>query len=191
MVDSGVIALQPTNIFRMKPSHILTSVYDSPCGGMLLGEFEGCLCMADWLDSRRHDANLRSISTRLSATPLSASSAVLTQAAAWLDAYFIGIDDAEMPPVPSLMPVGSPFRLAVWSLLLTVPYGHTCSYASLALKLGRPSASRAVASAVGDNPLSIFIPCHRVIGADGSLTGYAGGIGAKRYLLDLESAAGC
>ncbi len=171
----------------MKPSHILTATYDSPCGTILLGEYEGCLCMADWTGSRRHAANIRSLSARLSATFAESPSPVLTDAARWLDAYFGGGSPVEFPAVPALLPVGTPFRLAVWSLLLTVPYGHTCTYSSIAERLGRPSASRAVASAVGDNPLSIFIPCHRVIGADGSLTGYAGGLDAKRFLLGLES----
>lgn len=173
----------------MKPAHILTSVYDSPCGPMLLGEWEGSLCMSDWLSSRRHSTNLRTISARLSATPLAASSPLLSEAARWLDAFFCGTPADQMPPAPELLPVATPFRLEVWSMLLSVPFGRTCSYASLAARLGRPSASRAVAAAVGDNPLSIFIPCHRVIGADGSLTGYAGGLAAKRFLLDLESAS--
>lgn len=173
----------------MKPSHILTSVYDSPCGSLLLGDFQGRLCMADWIGSRRHAANLREMSARLSATPVAAGSRVLSDAARWLDAYFQGHLPGAMPPAPALLPVSTPFRIEVWNHLLAVGYGHTCSYSSLAGSLGRPTASRAVAGAVAANPISIFIPCHRVIGAAGSLTGYAGGFAAKRFLLDLESSA--
>jgi methylated-DNA-[protein]-cysteine S-methyltransferase len=82
---------------------------------------------------------------------------------------------------------GTPFQLQVWQELMRIPYGATISYAALAERIGRPSASRAVGRANGCNPISILVPCHRVIGADGTLTGYAGGIEKKRWLLDWES----
>lgn len=85
-----------------------------------------------------------------------------------------------------LAPAGTDFQRAVWDQLRTIGYGETITYGKLATKLGRPSATRAVASAVGRNPISIIIPCHRVVGANGALTGYAGGLDAKRWLLDLE-----
>ena len=113
---------------------------------------------------------------------------IFAQTADWLGLYFSGGDPG---PVPPLRPEGTPFRLAVWKELLRVPYGQTVSYGDLAGKLteradGRRVSARAVGGAVGHNPISLLIPCHRVIGADGSLTGYAGGLERKRLLLLLE-----
>src|SRR3954449_10842105 len=88
-----------------------------------------------------------------------------------------------------LDPAGTPFQRAVWDALLEIPYGETTSYGELARRLGRPAASRAVGLANGRNPISIVVPCHRVVGASGSLTGYGGGIDRKRFLLELESGA--
>lgn len=100
-----------------------------------------------------------------------------------LDAYFAGeLRDFDV----SLAPKGTPFQLAVWTTLTRVPYGRTVSYGTIAAALGRPTASRAVGMANGHNPISIVVPCHRVIGATGSLTGYGGGLARKRALLDLE-----
>jgi len=89
----------------------------------------------------------------------------------------------------SLAPAGTPFQLETWRALLAIPYGTTISYEELARRVGRPGASRAVGAANGQNPLPIVVPCHRVIGKDGSLTGFGGGIGTKRALLELEGAA--
>ena len=108
------------------------------------------------------------------------------QAIDWLDAYFSG----QVPPaLPPLAPKGSLFRQAVWRLLLEIPRGQTTTYGILAQKLrdqGLSASAQAVGGAVGHNPISILIPCHRVVGAKGSLTGYAGGIMVKRRLLELE-----
>ena len=87
-----------------------------------------------------------------------------------------------------LAPGGTPFEQAVWAQLLKIPYGETCTYGGIAARLGRPGASRAVGMANHRNPIGIIIPCHRVIGKDGSLTGYAGGLGIKERLLILEGA---
>ena len=84
---------------------------------------------------------------------------------------------------------GTDFQRRVWQAVAAIPFGQTCSYARLAEAVGRPDRLRAVAAAVGRNPLAIVVPCHRVIGADGSLTGYAGGLARKRFLLDLEQSA--
>ncbi len=85
---------------------------------------------------------------------------------------------------------GSPFQRAVWDALRAIPYGATRSYAEVAARIGRPAASRAVGAANGANPVAIIVPCHRVVGADGTLTGFGGGLPAKQFLLDLERAAG-
>ncbi|MEA5456353.1 methylated-DNA--[protein]-cysteine S-methyltransferase [Sinomonas sp. JGH33] len=83
-------------------------------------------------------------------------------------------------------PRGNDFQLAVWAMLRDIPYGQTTTYGALAVQLGRPGLAQTVGQAVGHNPLSIVIPCHRVVGSDGSLTGYAGGLERKRFLLELE-----
>ena len=115
---------------------------------------------------------------------------ILTRAKRWLDAYFSG--EAPSPADLPLKPEGTAFRTLVWDLLLEIPYGKTVSYGDLAKKaadvLGKPRMSaQAVGQAVGANPIAIVIPCHRVLGADGSLTGYAGGIHYKKALLQLEA----
>ncbi len=102
-----------------------------------------------------------------------------------LDEYFAG--DRREFDLP-LVPLGSEFQRRVWDGLLEIPYGETISYGELAREIGRPAAARAVGMANGQNPISIVIPCHRVIGADGALTGYAGGVERKRLLLEHESA---
>jgi methylated-DNA-[protein]-cysteine S-methyltransferase len=103
-----------------------------------------------------------------------------------LERYFAGsLRQFDLP----LAPQGTPFQLDVWRALLRIPYGSTISYGELARGIGRPAASRAVGAANGRNPLPIVVPCHRVIGADGSMTGFGGGIAIKRALLDLERGA--
>ena len=101
-----------------------------------------------------------------------------------LDAYFSGRDEPFDVP---LAPMGTPFQREVWSALREIPFGATASYAEIATRIGRPRAVRAVGAANARNPIAIFVPCHRVIGADGSLTGYAGGLERKRALLALEA----
>ena len=86
-----------------------------------------------------------------------------------------------------LAPHGTPFQLAVWQALTEIPYGETASYGEIAARLGRPSASRAVGAANGRNPIGVIVPCHRVIGSNGTLTGYGGGLERKRMLLELEA----
>jgi methylated-DNA-[protein]-cysteine S-methyltransferase len=103
-----------------------------------------------------------------------------------LDAYFVRERTAFDVP---LAPSGTPFQLAVWSALREIPYGQTTSYGAIAGRIGRPSAVRAVGLANGRNPISIIVPCHRVIGANGALTGYGGGLERKQVLLELEGAS--
>ncbi|MEM1115105.1 MAG: methylated-DNA--[protein]-cysteine S-methyltransferase [Bacteroidota bacterium] len=110
--------------------------------------------------------------------------AVLAQATSELRAYFDGGAAAFAVPV---RPAGTPFQERVWAALCDIPHGQTTSYGALATRLGDPQASQAVGAANGQNPIAILVPCHRVIGADGSLTGYAGGLERKRSLLALES----
>ena len=112
---------------------------------------------------------------------------VFGEAVKWLDLYFAGKEPHFMP---ALSPDGTTFQQAVWEILKTIPYGETTTYGAIAKQLekntGRRMSAQAVGGAVGRNPISILIPCHRVIGADGRLTGYAGGLTRKEYLLRLE-----
>lgn len=101
-----------------------------------------------------------------------------------LESYFAG--ERQSFDIPFEMR-GTPFQISVWKQLLLIPYGETRSYGELAQQIGNPAASRAVGAANGRNPLSIIVPCHRVIGAGGTLTGYAGGLDCKNFLLHLES----
>lgn len=151
--------------------------YDSPLGRILLAADEQGLTGL-WFEGQRYfPAGLAPIQGE--GTP-----AALDDARRWLDIYFQG----RAPDfTPALHLQGTAFRLAVWRQLLSVPYGTTVTYGALARQLGLPTASsRAVGGAVGHNPVSLMVPCHRVIGADGSLTGYAGGTDRKRYLLQAE-----
>jgi methylated-DNA-[protein]-cysteine S-methyltransferase len=110
-------------------------------------------------------------------------SSLFKEAARQLAGYFSGRRRSFRIP---LRPRGTPFQEKVWQAITTIPYGATASYRGLAEKIDKPNAVRAVGAAVGRNPISVIIPCHRVIGKDGSLTGYAGGLERKKALLDLE-----
>ncbi|MET4002222.1 methylated-DNA-[protein]-cysteine S-methyltransferase [Arthrobacter sp. UYCu511] len=113
-------------------------------------------------------------------------SPVLCAATEQLGEYFAGsLREFTIP----LAPVGSPFQQRVWDALSQIPYGELRTYGALASMLGDPSMAQAVGSANGRNPLSIIVPCHRVVGADGSLVGYAGGLKRKEFLLELENPA--
>ncbi len=120
------------------------------------------------------------------AAPGAQGAAVLDEAAAQLTAYFAGELTAFSLP---LAPQGTPFQRAVWEALRRIPYGETRSYAQVAREIGRADRVRAVGGANARNPLAVVVPCHRVVGSDGSLTGYAGGLRCKRALLDLERGA--
>ncbi len=108
---------------------------------------------------------------------------ILLEAVEQLDEYFAGtLRQFHLP----LDLRGTEFQILAWNALATIPYGHTATYSTQAVRIGRPTAVRAIGAANGKNPVSIVLPCHRVIGADGSLTGFAGGLPAKRQLLDHE-----
>lgn len=157
--------------------------FDSPCGRLILGGYEGRLCLCDWAENPKRERTDARIKRCLKAEYRIQPSDVTTLAAKELEEYFSGGRTTFDTP---LLPVGTVFQKEVWKCLSTIPYGRVISYSEEARLIGQPSSVRAVANANGANSLSIFIPCHRVIGSDGSLTGYAGGTEAKRYLLELE-----
>ena len=151
--------------------------YASPLGPILLAADETGLTGL-WFEGQKYFPSFLGVDYQEKETP------VLTETVRWLDVYFSGKDPGFLPP---LHPQGSPFRQAVWNILLTIPRGQTMTYGEIARRLGVHSA-QAVGGAVGHNPISILIPCHRVVGSDGSLTGYAGGLDRKTRLLQLEGA---
>ena len=151
--------------------------YASPLGPILLAADETGLTGL-WFEAQKYFPSFLGVEYQEKETP------VLTETVRWLDVYFSGKDPGFLPP---LHPQGSPFRQTVWDILLTIPRGQTLTYGEIARRLGVRSA-QAVGGAVGHNPISILIPCHRVVGSDGSLTGYAGGVERKARLLQLEGA---
>lgn len=167
---------------RMEPYMTYLTKLASPLGPLSLAS-DGEAVTGLWLDGQKYfAAGLEADTEEQPDLP------VLRQAEAWLNAYF---EKRELPPLPPLAPRGSEFRQKVWKLLLEIPFGETTTYGALTERLkaaGVPASPQAVGGAVGHNPISILIPCHRVVGADGSLTGYAGGVDKKRFLLELEGA---
>ena len=159
-------------------------LYPSPCGSLVLIACGHHLCCCDWIDGLSHVRLLKRLGQPCRQVSKSANSPFLSEVATQLDEYFSGARHLFSLP---LMAVGTDFQKDVWYALATIPYGTTCSYTSVTYAVGRPSAVRAVARAIGANPLQIIVPCHRVVGSDGRLTGYAGGLERKKYLLDLEA----
>ncbi len=143
--------------------------YRSPIGTLRVAEENGALVLSAFVDGTEETAPC---------------SPVLIAASAWLDRCFAGSDPG---PVPPLAPQGTPFQKAVWTALLTVPYGETITYGQLAKRMGlSPRHARAVGGALHKNPMILFIPCHRVLGKSGDLTGFACGIERKKALLETE-----
>ena len=158
--------------------------YDSPCGRLVLASFADRLCLCDWSDNPFAERNRRRIEKYLKATSKTETSSVLEETKRQLDEYFAGKRKAFDI---QLCLVGTDFQHKVWNALRSIPYGSTKSYKNIAQCIGKPKAVRAVAGAIGANAISILIPCHRVIGSNHSLTGYAGGLEAKRGLLGMET----
>lgn len=157
--------------------------YQSPCGELLLGSFDRWLCLCNWTTEKHPGRVERRLQALLHARYAEGDSDIIREAARQLDEYFL--KRRKHFDIPLLF-AGTDFQKQVWQSLLTIPYGQTLSYGALAANIGCPKAVRAVANANGANALSIFVPCHRVIGGNRSLTGYGGGVEAKRFLLDLE-----
>ncbi len=159
-----------------------TTHYQSPIGGILLAADETGLTGL-WFDGEKYYPNRLDTAHKETDTP------VLAQAREWLTVYFSGKEPHFNPPVHM---IGTPFQLSVWKILQKIPYGKTVTYGEIAREVARQKgqsrmSAQAVGGAVGHNPISIIVPCHRVIGTNGSLTGYAGGIDKKAKLLALEN----
>ena len=159
---------------------LYTSHYASPLGGMTLVS-DGTALVGLYFDGQKYAAE------GLDATRTQKSLPVFEEARRWLDVYFSGRKPDFTPPTA---PAGTAFQQSVWEILRTIPYGETTTYGAIARRIeqntGCRMSAQAVGGAVGRNPISILIPCHRVVGTNGSLTGYAGGLDKKAYLLRIE-----
>lgn len=158
-----------------------TKTYDSPLGEILLAADEQGLTGL-WFDKEKYFA--RNLDPEHKPGDLPA----LKETCRWLDVYFSGMEPTFTPP---LHIIGTPFQKEVWQILLQIPYGETVTYGDIAQQIAsnrgvEKMSAQAVGGAVGHNEISILIPCHRVVGANGSLTGYAGGVDKKNFLLRLE-----
>ena len=156
----------------------------TPLGPLLAAATEDALRLLEFVDRRQLETQLRRLQKRLPGAFVPGENDLLAETTSQLTAYFAGQRREFDVPLRAL---GTPFQEQVWEALQAIPCGETRSYGQLARSLGRPTASRAVARANGDNPIAILVPCHRVVGSDGRLTGYGGGLWRKRYLLRLEA----
>ena len=155
----------------------------TPLGPMLAGATDDALCLLEFAERRMLETQLRRVQKQLDAVLVPGETNITTRTAEELERYF---DRALTEFTVPLALAGTPFQEEVWAELRTIPYGETRSYGEQARRMGNPKAVRAVARANGDNRIAIIIPCHRVIGSDGKLTGYGGGLWRKKRLLELE-----
>lgn len=158
---------------------------ETPMGPMLAVASDDGLVMLEFVDRRGLQTQLDTLRRRVQGVVAPGTNQHLQHVEREIEAYFAGTLETFAVPLDA---PGTPFQQRVWSALLQIPRGQTRSYAQIARQIGSPTAVRAVARANGDNRIAIIIPCHRVIGSDGSLTGYAGGLDRKRWLLDHEGA---
>jgi methylated-DNA-[protein]-cysteine S-methyltransferase len=164
-------------------THITTQLYQSPVGNLVLGSVEDKLCLCNWQNKKNKAAVEKRLSKHIGGPLIEGNNATLNLAIKQLDEYFNKQrTEFDLP----IITAGTDFQKQIWQTLQTIPYGQTISYLELAKKLGKPKAVRAVANANAANALSIIIPCHRIIGNNGQLVGYAGGLETKKALLKQE-----
>ncbi len=163
--------------------HVFISHYASPCGKIVLGAIGESLCLSDWSDMPCAKRNILRLQRWLDVDFIEADTEIMSMAKMQLNEYFDGKrKDFDIP----LLTIGTCFQKRVWQALLDIPFGETRSYMQIAQSVNTPKGVRAVAQAIGANGICIFVPCHRVIGSNHTLTGFAGGLEAKRTLLQLE-----
>ncbi len=177
----SVFGVSPSNSKQKQVMNITR--LETPLGTMFAGAVEAGICLLEFTDRKMLETELKQLSQKLNANIIQGANPHFDVLEQQLEAYFSG--RRKTFTVPLFMP-GTDFQQSVWRLLQTIPYGSTRSYKQQAIALQKPEAIRAIANANGMNRISILIPCHRVIGEDGSLTGYGGGIWRKQWLLDLE-----
>lgn len=164
---------------------MIVKTYKSPVGEILLGSYEGELCLADWKYRKMRQQIDKRIQKGLAAKYVEGSDETIQKTMDQLEEYFAGKRSQFDVPMHW---VGTDFQKKVWEALVQIPYGKTETYLGLSRILGDEKAIRAVATANGANAISILVPCHRIIGSNGDLVGYAGGLSAKKRLLRLEEA---
>lgn len=159
--------------------------FKTPYGELIIGSFEDKLCLCDWRYRKMRKSIDKRIKTGLNSDFIEESSDVIENTKAQLTEYFT--DERKEFDVPLLF-IGSDFQKSIWDALIQIPYGTTNTYLGLSKTIGNEKAIRAVATANGANAISIIVPCHRIIGSDGKMVGYAGGLAVKKKLLSLENA---
>jgi len=168
----------------MKKNQINIQYYKSPIGEILLGSYDNKLCIADWKYRKMRTTIDNRIQKGLKAEYVEEGSEVITETINQMEEYFAG--ERKEFTIPLLL-VGTDFQKSVWKGLIETPFGTTSSYLELSKRIGNEKAVRAVASANGANSISILVPCHRIIGSNGALVGYAGGLDVKKKLLEIEN----
>ena len=168
----------------MNSNNVYVQRFRTPVGILIIGSYDGKLCLCDWQQSKRLSLNAQRIQKFLSADFSFQSSETIRKFATQLEEYFQGTREEFTIPY---LTIGSDFQKDVWKLVTQVAYGSTTTYSEIARRLHRPTAARAVANAIGSNALVLLIPCHRILGQGNSLTGYSGGIPCKQKLLNMES----
>jgi len=164
--------------------HISIQYFHSPVGELILGSYQDKLCLADWRYRKKREQIDNRLQKALNDEYIEQDSEVLKEAREQLNQYFN--HERKEFNIPLLL-VGTPFQKSVWQGLIETPFGTTLSYLELAKKIGNEKAVRAVATANGANAISIIVPCHRIIGSNGELVGYAGGLDVKKKLLEIET----
>ncbi|MGL1891064.1 MAG: methylated-DNA--[protein]-cysteine S-methyltransferase [Spirochaetaceae bacterium] len=162
---------------------IKISYYKSKAGELILGSYDGKICLCDWRYRKMRDTVDNRIKNGLNAEFILEETPIIRETIKQLDEYFNY--KRKTFDIPLLL-VGTTFQKQVWESLITIPFGSVVSYLNLAKKIENEKAVRAVANANGANAISIIVPCHRIIGSDGKLVGYAGGLSAKQKLLEIE-----
>lgn len=164
-------------------NYIETTIFNTAYGDLLIGSFENKLCVCDWYYRKLRTQIDNRIKAALNAEFTENESAIITETKKQLNEYFQA--ERKNFDIPLLL-IGTDFQIKVWETLKKISYGETSTYLKLSALMGNTKAIRAVAGANGANAISIIVPCHRIIGSDGNLTGYAGGLNTKKKLLELE-----
>ncbi|MCK4538652.1 MAG: methylated-DNA--[protein]-cysteine S-methyltransferase, partial [Candidatus Krumholzibacteria bacterium] len=180
---SSIFGASPRNSNEKSVLNIVR--FTTPIGPMFACASSEGVCLLDFTDRRMLETEFKDLRKRLNAVILPGENRYLDHVQSEMQEYFAGKRKSFSVPLHT---PGTDFQNSVWKILQEIPYGETRSYKQQAIAIGNPKAVRAVASANGYNRVGIIIPCHRVIGSDGSLTGYGGGLHRKRWLLDLEKA---
>jgi methylated-DNA-[protein]-cysteine S-methyltransferase len=168
---------------KLATSHLFQNTLQTPFGEIIVASTEDALCFLQFSEENNYTSVINKLALNLKATIVQGSNAIIDQTERELNEYF---EKKRTVFSVKVMTHGTPFQEKVWEVIKQIPHGKTLTYTRLASQLGIQESVRAVANATGANPIMIIIPCHRILGKNGELRGYAGGISRKRYLLDHE-----